>query len=808
MIISPYSIEPENGGIGVFCHEFGHQLGATDLYDYGYDAAGLGTWSVMALGSWGGDYRHPERPSHFDPYHKALFGWVTPRRLKTDRSDLELPQVETHPIVYRLWKNGMAEDEYFLVENRQRYSFDSLLPGAGLLIYHVDESQWDNDYEWFPGKDPTQHYTVALEQADGRWDLEHNFNVGDAGDPWPGSTNTRAFSLASTPDSNAYLGGLSGAAVGGISDSAETMRADLLVIPQRRLTWHVRAEAAPDGNGTSSQKAFATIRQAMVVASHGDRILVGPGVYSETVAFAGKRVLLRSLGEQEGGGAARTILRAPATGPTVLFRHGETNASVLSGFTITHLSNMSGPGIRIQDCSPTIIGNIVANNTTTGGDSDTSYGGGIDVTGQACPILTDNRLVANAADYGAGLCIYGQEAGAVLRGNRFEGNRASKDGGGAAVMKGGGRCSFAGDLFIGNEARGGGGLYCDFSGPFVSGCRFESNAARNDGGAVLLDAGSYPQLRRLTIVNCSAFLYRDSSGGGIACLEGSSPAIRQLSLAGCSAPRGAGLWADEYSYPILASSIIAFCHGRGGVQSPHALRVEYCDLYDNEGGNYVGFTNPTGSKGNLAFNPLFADLAGGDLHLRSRIGRFDPQGERLGAGLAHQPLRGRRGPGGALGPGAGAERKPGEHGRRRQHRGGLQELRRRAARSLFPHRRRHQRGPPTGAEALLPRPGRRGEPGGQLLPRSRGHQSGGAGHPRPGTLPLAAARSGGPLPSRPAADRLTALQRRPSPRGSGGLTGASPTGWRLWRSPLPRSRSPPASARRRRPPPTVERRSR
>lgn len=75
----------------------------------------------------------------------------------------------------------------------------------------------------------TQHYHVALVQADNLWALEKNADKGDEGDPYPGSTNNTVFSENTSPNSNLYDGSPSNVMVTNISKSAATMIATLSV---------------------------------------------------------------------------------------------------------------------------------------------------------------------------------------------------------------------------------------------------------------------------------------------------------------------------------------------------------------------------------------------------------------------------------------------------------------------------------------------------------------------------------------------------------------------------------------------------
>jgi immune inhibitor A len=78
--VGDYTIEAENGGMGVFAHEFGHDLGLPDYYDTSYGSENsTGFWSLMSSGSWGSFAEDPyigTSPMHMDAYAKQYLGWL------------------------------------------------------------------------------------------------------------------------------------------------------------------------------------------------------------------------------------------------------------------------------------------------------------------------------------------------------------------------------------------------------------------------------------------------------------------------------------------------------------------------------------------------------------------------------------------------------------------------------------------------------------------------------------------------------------------------------------------------------------
>jgi immune inhibitor A len=76
--IRDYTTEPENGGLGVFAHEYAHDLGIPDFYDTGGGENGTGFWTLMSSGSWlsHGDGAIGTTPNHMGPWEKLQLGWL------------------------------------------------------------------------------------------------------------------------------------------------------------------------------------------------------------------------------------------------------------------------------------------------------------------------------------------------------------------------------------------------------------------------------------------------------------------------------------------------------------------------------------------------------------------------------------------------------------------------------------------------------------------------------------------------------------------------------------------------------------
>ncbi|MFJ3661216.1 immune inhibitor A domain-containing protein [Streptomyces sp. NPDC090119] len=77
--VGDYTIQPENGGLGVFAHEYGHDLGLPDEYDTAGGDNSTGFWTLMSSGSWLGTGKDAigDLPGDMNAWDKLQLGWLT-----------------------------------------------------------------------------------------------------------------------------------------------------------------------------------------------------------------------------------------------------------------------------------------------------------------------------------------------------------------------------------------------------------------------------------------------------------------------------------------------------------------------------------------------------------------------------------------------------------------------------------------------------------------------------------------------------------------------------------------------------------
>jgi len=217
--------DPKIRPMGFFAHEYGHLLGMIDLYHWYYINTntnirpGIGRYDLMAYGNYGGIGGSASQPIEISAFHKALLGWLEPVVVNSDTTIFISP-LETNAFAVKI-PFGADNREYFLLSNQQRLGYDEKLPAKGLFIWHIDESAFlqnaaiapqetcGTDHKYF-------HPRVALEQADGLFELDKALDTGDDQDSYaPGAV----FSSSSVPNNYSYDCFPSGVEVRAISDT-------------------------------------------------------------------------------------------------------------------------------------------------------------------------------------------------------------------------------------------------------------------------------------------------------------------------------------------------------------------------------------------------------------------------------------------------------------------------------------------------------------------------------------------------------------------------------------------------------------
>jgi M6 family metalloprotease-like protein len=148
--IQLFSIVPEleadgDSPAGVYCLEFGHDLGLPDLYNTVTGKTVLGPWELMDKGAWNGN-PPGSSPAHMTAWGKIRLGYISGPTLTTVQDGTtatytvdptEIASNNIHAIKIPL----AFSTQYYLVEVRAQIGFDTALPAVGVLITIVDENQ-------------------------------------------------------------------------------------------------------------------------------------------------------------------------------------------------------------------------------------------------------------------------------------------------------------------------------------------------------------------------------------------------------------------------------------------------------------------------------------------------------------------------------------------------------------------------------------------------------------------------------------------------------------------------------------------
>jgi len=170
-------------GIGTACHEFSHCFGLPDFYDTEGTCFGMNSWDLMDYGSYNND---GGTPAGFTSYERMFCGWLDPIELDEPLAVSDMPALTTEPVAYILRNTG-KHDEYLLLENRQKVSWDKYLGGHGMLVLHVD---YDSE-AWYENTVNTvrSHQRMTIIPADNSL---YQGSLG--GDPWPGTSKKKVLS--------------------------------------------------------------------------------------------------------------------------------------------------------------------------------------------------------------------------------------------------------------------------------------------------------------------------------------------------------------------------------------------------------------------------------------------------------------------------------------------------------------------------------------------------------------------------------------------------------------------------------------
>jgi hypothetical protein len=359
-------------------------------------------------------------------------------------------------------------------------------------------------------------------------------------------------------------------------------------------TWYV----TPGGTGDAP-----TIQAGLDSAVAGDTVLVECGTYYEHDIIMKSAVTLRSTT----GDPTCVTIDAQQLGRVIYCSYAH-HTTRIEGFTLTGglvAGNNEGGGLYCYDRARPRLAHLVFHDNHVGAGVE-GYGGGMAASWGSQVHLRDAVFSGNSAGAGGGLFF---AEGNVIRLTEvvFMRNTCKFSGGGLAYEVT--DSAFLDNVsFIENTSDNvGGGMFCSHvqHDHIIRDCLFEGNSCNDIGGGVFIFTDN-PDLYNCTFVENSA-----EYGGGLGCDWYFGPHLHSCTFYGNHATYGCCIAGYYYNYTELFNTILSYGTGGSALYSfPEGdFGLTCCDIYGNEGGDWVGVVDQLGIRGNIQTCPAFCNVA-------------------------------------------------------------------------------------------------------------------------------------------------------------------------------------------------------
>lgn len=320
-------------GIGPHCHEFGHLLGFSDLYDGSHPVY---HWCLMGNGNVNGDGNTFDWtcPAPVNPHYRKWKTWISTSTPSIPNEGVDLPYDEENPTVYMV----TAGSEKYYIENRRYQDFSQFCPGytagnGGILVWHYYSST-----------------SIQLIEADGSGPGEGGTE--GYGDVYPGSSDVRNLNDFTSPaNSNKWSGSNSNVILHNISDSDDEMTA---IFGNKwfgelplDLTWESNVNVG--GNFTvPSSRTLSIDSDATINFSTSNGLTVNGTL------------------EADGTSSDPITFTSSSTWSGITFSGASANNSNLTYCTVENFQTYGGSAVTIQNSSPTIEYCTISDNQNYG----------------------------------------------------------------------------------------------------------------------------------------------------------------------------------------------------------------------------------------------------------------------------------------------------------------------------------------------------------------------------------------------------------------------------------------------------------